>query len=113
MPIDKTLLSGSSGMLILSLLSENDMYGYQITAELARRSEDTFKLKAGTLYPLLHSLEEKGYIRSYEIEADSGKVRKYYNLTAEGHSGLNEKTSEWKQYTEAVNSVLKGGMANA
>ena len=59
MPIDKTLVSGSMSMLILKLLSEKDMYGYEMIDTLRKRSENVFELKAGTLYPLLHSLEDK------------------------------------------------------
>ena len=62
MPIDKSLLSGSTTMLLLKLLSEKDMYGYEMIETLQKRSQNVFVLKAGTLYPLLHSLEEKGYL---------------------------------------------------
>lgn len=104
--IDKMLLAGSGGLLILRLLSEGDMYGYQITSELARRSDNTFSLKAGTLYPLLHSLEEKGYVSSYESEVN-GKTRKYYRLTSIGRNGLSEKLVEWERYVSAVNGILQ------
>ena len=76
MPIDKSLISGSTSMLLLKLLTEKDMYGYEMIETLRKKSNDVFELKAGTLYPLLHSLEQKGYLTSYEEEA-SGKVRKY------------------------------------
>ena len=66
MMVDKSLLAGSTTMLVLKLLDGQDMYGYQMIEELSRRSERAFALKTGTLYPLLHSLEEKELIRSYE-----------------------------------------------
>ena len=59
MTIDKSLVSGSMALLILKLLSEKDMYGYEMIDTLRNRSENVFELKAGTLYPLLHSLEDK------------------------------------------------------
>ena len=62
MEFDKTLLAGSTGMLLLKLLEQEDMYGYQMIETLRSRSEHAFDLKAGTLYPLLHALEQKGYI---------------------------------------------------
>ena len=105
MPIDKTLVSGSMSMLILKLLSEKDMYGYEMIDTLRKRSENVFELKAGTLYPLLHSLEEKNYLSCYEQDV-SGKVRKYYQLTKEGRKFLEKKQVEWEQYTEAVTKVL-------
>ena len=74
MAIDRSLVSGSMGMLILRLLSEKDMYGYEMIDTLKKRSENVFELKAGTLYPLLHGLEEKQFLNSYEQEV-LGKVR--------------------------------------
>lgn len=67
-------------MLILKLLSEKDMYGYEMIDTLRQKSQNVFELKAGTLYPLLHGLEEKGMLVVYEQEA-GGKIRKYYLLT--------------------------------
>ena len=61
MAIDKALVSGSMAMMILKLLSEKDMYGYEMIDTLRKRSENVFELKAGTLYPLLHSLEDRRY----------------------------------------------------
>ena len=58
MSVDKTLLSGSTAMLLLKLLSEKDMYGYEMIETLRQRSQNVFELKAGTLYPLLHQMEE-------------------------------------------------------
>ena len=58
MKIEKSLLSGSTPMLVLSLLTDGDKYGYEMVEELSRRSDDTFQLKEGTLYPLLHTLEK-------------------------------------------------------
>lgn len=113
MAIDKMLLAGSSGMLILKLLSGGDMYGYQIAGELARLSDDTFKLKAGTLYPLLHSLEGKGFLTSYDDGTAGGKPRRYYRLTGRGKGELADRRAEWARYTFAVENVLKGGATNA
>lgn len=105
MPIDKSLVSGSMSMLILKLLSEKDMYGYEMIDTLRKRSENVFELKAGTLYPLLHSLEEKNYLTCYEREV-AGKVRKYYQLTKGGRKFLEKKQNEWEQYAKAVTNVL-------
>lgn len=66
MAIDKSLISGNTDMLILKLLEKQDMYGYQMIEELAKQSDHTFELKAGTLYPLLHLLEQKQY-SSFDI----------------------------------------------
>lgn len=105
MAIDKSLLSGSTAMLLLRLLQEKDLYGYEMIETLRIRSNNVFELKAGTLYPLLHSLEEKNYLSSYEKEI-SGKTRKYYAITKEGFKFLNSKQKEWEEYSQAVASVL-------
>lgn len=110
MALDKTLLAGSSATLVLKLLDGRDMYGYQIIEELACRSNNVFQMKAGTLYPLLHGLEKKGLLESYEEHADSARVRKYYRLTQKEKKFLQEKTDEWKEYSSAVSKILEGGL---
>lgn len=109
MAIDKSLVSGSMAMLILKLLEEKDLYGYEMVDTLRRRSNHVFELKAGTLYPLLHTLEAKGFVISYEDDG-SGKIRKYYSITKEGRRCLKDKTMEWKEYADAVSGVLGGAL---
>lgn len=108
MAIDKSLLSGSTTMLILKLLELKDMYGYQMIEDLEKKSNNAFSLKAGTLYPLLHSLEQKGMVESYDSSADNLRLRKYYTITKNGLKLLKDKKSEWKEYSSAVNQVLGG-----
>ena len=100
--IDKTLLSGSMGTMLLKLLSEKDMYGYEMIETLRSRSQN---VKAGTLYPLLHTLESKNYLTSYEQEG-FGKTRKYYSITDAGRKYLKTKLTEWETFTGAVAGVL-------
>ena len=71
------------------------MYGYEMIEGLRERSQNVFELKAGTLYPLLHNLEEKGLLTVYEKEAGN-KVRKYYSITKHGKKILDEKKGEWE-----------------
>ena len=106
MKVDKSLLSGSTPLLILSLLKNEDMYGYQMVSELAKRSDDTFFLKEGTLYPLLHTLEKQGWVRSYAKQTPSGRERKYYRLTDDGRAQLEYKEQEWQLFSAKVNAVL-------
>ena len=109
MAIDKSLLSGSNALLILTLLKEKDMYGYQMIETLRNQSNNVFELKAGTLYPILHHLENDGLVTSYEEKGDGGRARKYYALTTKGQKALVDKEAEWITYHTAVNQVLKGG----
>lgn len=106
MEIEKSLLSGSTPLLILALLKDGDKYGYEMIEELARRSDDTFLLKEGTLYPLLHALENKKFVKSYTQAAPSGRERKYYTLTRQGREQLEYKEKEWKLFSEKVNAVI-------
>ena len=105
---DKTLLSGSASLLVLSLLAAEDMYGYQMIAQLEARSDHTFSMKEGTLYPILHNLEKEKAVTSYEKEATTGRVRKYYHITRPGLDLLGEKKEEWAVFSRAVNAVLAG-----
>lgn len=108
MKIDKSLLSGSTTLLILKLLSEGEMYGYQMIQTLAQRSDDTFTLKEGTLYPILHDLEAKSCVESFLQLTPGGRQRKYYRITDKGSSLLRDKTAEWQYFYEKVNDVVFG-----
>jgi len=104
---NKSLISGSTSMLLLGLLLEKDMYGYEMIETLHQRSNHVFDLKAGTLYPLLHTLEEKGYLESYE-NLESAKLRKYYHITKKGQKYLKVICEEWQDYAQAVKRVIGG-----
>ena len=99
-------------LLVLSLLAGEDMYGYQMIVELARRSDHTFEMKEGTLYPVLHGLERDGAVEAYQQEAPTGRMRKYYRLTRRGRELLADKKTEWARFHQGVEDVLSGG-ANA
>ena len=105
--LDKKLIALNSSLLILQLISEKEQYGYQLIKELETRSNHTFSLKEGTLYPILHSLETQGAIESFQMQADTGKIRKYYRITKQGKKLFEEKKVEWELYQNAVNSVLR------
>ena len=109
MKFDKGLMAGSSTLLVLSLLEGGDMYGYQMIEELSRRSNDAFQMKEGTLYPILHGLEKGKYLTSYQKEAPSGRMRKYYRLTRRGRQLLDDKKKEWEAFRQGVGDVLSGG----
>lgn len=97
-------------LLVLSLLAGEDMYGYQMILELAKRSNRTFEMKEGTLYPVLHGLERKGLVEAYQQAAPTGRLRKYYHLTRKGRGHLKEETESWKTYAGAVDAVLRSSL---
>ncbi len=96
---------GGLDLLVLHLLSEREMYGYEIVTELDKRSQSVFQMKEGTLYPLLHRLEKEGAVTAYE-EKKEGRTRRYYRLTRRGRGRLIEQAENWRRYSEAVNAVL-------
>lgn len=110
MKVNKELLKGTTVLFILQLLNEGDKYGYEMIKELEKRSEDLFNLKEGTLYPILHALENEGMIEAYWEETNSARKRKYYHITEAGVDLLGEKKREWMTYAEGVKKVLGGGM---
>lgn len=112
MKIDKGLIGGGTLLLVLSLLAEKDRYGYEIIKELELRSDQTFQFKEGTLYPVLHKLENNGYVKSYLSKGETGKERKYYQITGKGEKQLAVEKEQWQAYAKAVNQVI-GGNAHA
>lgn len=105
MKINRELMKGSTPTLVLSVIASEDMYGYKIVKELEIRSENVFSLKEGTLYPILHSLEDNGFVVSYWVDVEN-KKRKYYHITHKGKTALKEKKKEWQEYSIAVGKVL-------
>jgi len=98
MKVSKELLKGSTTMLILEMLKSENMYGYQMIKKLSEKSENVFELKEGTLYPILHTLEEENFITSYWDES-TAKKRKYYAITEKGKKQLKERKEEWKIFS--------------
>ena len=107
MNIDRELLRGSTNLLVLSILEEEDMYGYKMIKKLKMKSENVFEFQEGTLYPILHKLEADGAISSYWDESAS-KRRKYYSITENGRKQLNTKKQEWELFSTKVNQVIGG-----
>lgn len=107
MRINKELLKGSTSLLVLRVISEEDMYGYRIIREIATRSRDAFALKEGTLYPILHMLEKEGHVSSYNKDSENGRTRRYYHITTQGRLYLATRVEEWQFFSDAVSMVLR------
>ena len=108
MEFDKELVKGSTEPIVLRLLQEREMYGYEIVKIVNERTKGGFEWKEGTLYPCLHRLEAEGFIKSKWSEASSGKMRKYYHITRRGLAELNARKSEWAKFAACVNILLMG-----
>ena len=103
----RELLKGSTETLILSLLVEESMYGYQLGREMDHRSSGYFRLKEGTLYPALHRIERDGLVESNWDGPSNGHARRYYKITATGRERLNSMLREWDTFTAAVNLIAR------
>ncbi len=109
----RDLVKGSSNSLLLSLLEQQPMYGYQIVKELEARSQGYFKFKEGTLYPALHRLEKSGLITSRWQTLPNGRQRRYYYITAKGQTKLALEKSQWHDFLTAIKLILQPGPSSS
>lgn len=105
--MDKEMLKGSVDLLLLSLINQRDLYGYEITKMLKQLSEDSYEMSEGTLYPALKRLERKEWIESYWSESSVGR-RKYYRITEPGIKELEKKQKDWKLIETLVRKSSEG-----
>ncbi len=99
------LLKGSVDTILLSLIAENPVYGYQIVRELEKKSQGYFVFKEGTLYPALRRLERKRLVISKWEDLQSGRKRRYYYITDQGSKFLKDKKAEWQGFSLAINLI--------
>ena len=92
---------------VLSILHENDTYGYKLTQEL----KQTLNVSESTLYPVLRRLTKDAYLTTYDQQFE-GRNRRYYQLTKKGKEQYEEYYKEWKNFEKKVNKIMKGGMEN-
>jgi PadR family transcriptional regulator PadR len=100
------LRKGSTPLLLLSVLADEKMYGYQIMRELERRSEGYFRMTAALLYPALHQLEMDGLLKSEWQEGQGKRRRKYYTITSRGKKALASNRAEWERFIKKLQTTL-------
>lgn len=105
--MDKEMLKGSVDLLLLSLINQRDLYGYEISKLLKQLSNDQYEMSEGTLYPALKRLERKEWIESYWLETAAGR-RKYYKITGSGIKELEKKQNDWKLVENLVRKSSEG-----
>ncbi|MHB9029546.1 MAG: PadR family transcriptional regulator [Candidatus Latescibacterota bacterium] len=98
MKSNKELVGASTSLLVLGVLAKAPSYGYEIVKRVNDEAGDLFTWQEGTVYPVLHKLEKDGYVRTQWQEADSGRRRKYYYITAKGRELLTEGVREWSGF---------------
>ena len=106
--IPKELVAASAEALILSLLSKGESYGYAIIQEVRARSDNHLQWTDGMLYPVLHRMEEDGWIKSRWVEIENGRKRKYYSIRKGGHQALKEKREQWTVISSVFSGLWKG-----
>src|SRR5262245_1100393 len=107
-PSDKTdLLQGTLDLLILQVVSLGSVHGYAIAQRLNQISNQALAVTQGSLYPALHRLERRGWLRAEWSTADSGREAKFYELTAKGRKQLEIERIEWARLSDAIALVLK------
>lgn len=106
--MDRTsLIKGHLEMCVLSILSKEKSYGYEIMKEL---EEHNLKLKGvGSIYPILTKLKDQEWVNTYREMTDSGKVRVYYEINEKGKWHLEKKISEWLGLQKDIKSLLQNG----
>ena len=104
MQISKDLIAASSTPMVLAILAEGDSYGYAIIQRVRELSGGRLEWTDGMLYPVLHRLERLGYVAARWEMAQSGRRRKYYRITSQGHKQLTEERRQW----QAVDDALRG-----
>jgi PadR family transcriptional regulator PadR len=100
-------MNGVPEILILRLLADREMYGYELVQAIESSTGEAIKLGEGVVYPVLHALEESGCLRARRKPVN-GRTRVYYSLTAAGKKRLAHVVDDWTRITGAVSLVLKG-----
>jgi PadR family transcriptional regulator PadR len=108
MTANPSFMAGVPELLVLRLLQDREMYGYEIVAAIAAATGQVVAPKEGVVYPLLHTLAQEGALRAQSRPADS-RTRIYYTVTAKGVRRLFELTDEWTRLQGAVGRVLRAG----
>ena len=105
--MDKEMMKGSIDLLLMSLIAQKDLYGYEIIQILKQLSDDTYEMSEGTLYAALKRLERKEWVESYWSVTDSGR-RKYYHIKDAGKKALDSKRKNWEWMDTLVRKSSEG-----
>ena len=101
------LLQGTLDLLILQIAALGPIHGYAIAQRLQQISRDALQVQQGSLYPALHRLEDRGWLKAEWRDTDSGREGKFYVLTSAGRKQLERERSDWERLSKAIALVLK------
>ena len=103
------LKQGTLDLLILRILLSGKRHGYGIVKRIQFLSNEMLNVGQGSMYPALHRLERKGWVKSSREETENGKVTKFYTLTARGKAQVESETKEWREFVSVINTILEEG----
>jgi PadR family transcriptional regulator, regulatory protein PadR len=106
-PFDREVKRGSAELLILALLEDKPLHGYEIAKLIERRSEQAISFHAATLYPTLYRMEKRGLIEGRWVEKAGQRRRRFYRLTPEGVRVLAEQRSQWKRFVQGLDRIVR------
>ncbi len=101
------LLRGTLDMLILKALEPKAMHGYDIARLIEVATDDVLRVEEGSLYPALHRMERRRWIKAKWGRSDNNRRAKFYELTNQGRAQLRAESAEWKRYTAAVAAMMR------
>ena len=106
-PPKSDLLQGTLDMLILKIVALEPIHGYGIAQRIRQISKAVLQVQQGSLYPALHRLEKRGWLRAEWRDAESGREAKFYSLTRAGRKQLEAEAANWDRLAEAVSAILQ------
>jgi PadR family transcriptional regulator, regulatory protein PadR len=101
------LFQGTLDLLILRTLRTESMHGWAISERIQQISKDVLQVNQGSLYPALHRLEHRGWIRAESRISELGRRARFYELTAAGRKQLEQESRDWDRFTEAIGRVMR------
>src|SRR5882762_4534193 len=101
------LLQGTLDVLILKIVALEPLHGYGIAQRIRQISRDVLQVQQGSLYPALHRLEKKGWLRAEWREAETGREAKFYSLTRTGRKQLEDESANWNRLSYAVTAIMR------
>ncbi|HXM36881.1 MAG TPA: PadR family transcriptional regulator [Pyrinomonadaceae bacterium] len=101
------LMQGTLELLILKTLARDSMHGYGIAQRIHAAVDDVLKIEDGSLYPALHRMEERGWIKSEWGVSENNRRAKFYKLTRTGRKQLDAESSNWERISRAISRILQ------
>ncbi len=102
------LLQGTLELLVLKILDSGRMHGFSIARRIELLTDDMLSVEEGSLYPALHRMERRGWLKSHWGASDNNRRAKFYQLTRRGEKQLHAQETSWGDFARAVSKVLRG-----